>query len=113
MERRTRSLGASQGCPVPCDCTVNRTELAAYLRRRIRMCHWTQWRRIRTRVRRLLALGVPYRWAIRTGVSSKGPWHMSRTYAINVALSDAYLARQGLLSIRELWIQFAHLRRTA
>ncbi len=88
-------------------------DLDSWIRRRVRMCYWIQWRWTKTRIRRLLALGVPHRWAVRTGLSSKGPWHMSRTYAINVALPDAYLAEQGLLSIRELWIQRAPLRRTA
>jgi RNA-directed DNA polymerase len=84
--------------------------LDSWLRRRIRMCHWNQWRRIRTRIRKLLELGVPRRWAVRTGMSSKGPWHMSRNHSINKALSDAYLANQGLVSIKDLWFKFAHLR---
>jgi RNA-directed DNA polymerase len=88
-------------------------ELVTWIRRRTRMCYWVQWRWRPTRFRRLLALGVPRHWAIRTGFSSKGPWHMSRSYAINAALSDAYLAEQGLVSIRDLWIQSAPLRRTA
>ena len=88
-------------------------DLDSWLRRRVRMCYWRTWRRIRTRIRRLIALGVPHDWAVKTGMSSKGPWHMSRNRAINAALSNQYLARQGLVSIRDLWIRFGHLRRTA
>ena len=33
-------------------------ELDGWLRRRIRMCYWKQWRRVRTKVRHLLALGT-------------------------------------------------------
>ena len=33
-------------------------ELDGWLRRRIRMCYWKQWRRPSTRIRRLLALGT-------------------------------------------------------
>ena len=32
-------------------------EIDAWLRRRIRMCYWKQWRWVRTKVRHLLALG--------------------------------------------------------
>lgn len=88
-------------------------ELEIWIRRRIRLCYWTQWRWKPTRLRRLLALGVPEHWAIRTAFSSKGPWHLSRSQALHVALSDAHLAQQGLVSIRDLWIQSAPLRRTA
>jgi len=88
-------------------------EAESWLRRRVRMCYWIQWRWTKTRIRRLLALGVPERWAIRTGFSSKGPWHMARSYSLNVALSDSYLAAQGLVSLRDLWIQAAPRRRTA
>lgn len=85
-------------------------ELERWIRRRVRMCYWNMWRKRYTRIQRLLARGVSRKWAILTGLSSKGPWHMSRNYAIHVALSDAYLARRGLVSIRDIWIQSAQLR---
>jgi len=74
------------------------------------MCYWKIWRKRYTRIQRLLALGVSKKWAILTGLSWKGPWHTSRNYAIHVALSDRYLAKHGLVSIRDLWIKSAHLR---
>ena len=36
-------------------------ELDEWLRRRVRMCYWKQWRRARTKVRHLLALGTGLR----------------------------------------------------
>jgi hypothetical protein len=33
-------------------------EIDHWLRRRLRMCYWKQWRRVRTKVRNLLALGT-------------------------------------------------------
>jgi len=56
-------------------------ELDQWLRRRIRMCYWKQWRKVRTKVRNLLALGTGKRQAILTAMSSKGYWHLSRTLA--------------------------------
>ena len=49
-------------------------ELDGWLRRRIRMCYWKQWRRPRTRISQLLALGTDKRHAILTGISRKGYW---------------------------------------
>jgi len=87
--------------------------LETWIRRRIRMCYWVMWHWRPTRFRRLMALGIPKHWAIRTAFSSKGPWHMSRSYALNASLSETYLRAQGLISFRDLWIQSAPFRRTA
>ena len=46
-------------------------ELDEWLRRRVRMCYWKQWRLPRTKVRHLLALGVDLRSAIRHGDQSQ------------------------------------------
>ena len=46
-------------------------ELDEWIRRRIRMGYWKQWRRVRTKIRHLLALGVSLKTAIQHGVSSK------------------------------------------
>jgi RNA-directed DNA polymerase len=46
-------------------------ELDDWLRRRVRMCYWKQWRLRRTKLTHLLALGVDQRAAILTAFSSK------------------------------------------
>ena len=80
-------------------------ELDGWLRRRIRMCYWKQWRRPRTRIRNLLALGTDKRHAILTGISRRGYWHLSRTLATQTGMTNKWLAQQGLLSIRDLWMK--------
>jgi len=87
--------------------------LDRWLRRRIRMCYWKQWRRPRKRRRELIRLGVPIRQAIRHARSRKGYWHMSKTIASGVGLTNAWLAEQGMLSLKTLWAELAPLRRTA
>ena len=79
-------------------------DLDHWIRRRLRMCYWRQWRRPRTKVRALIKLGVSERLAISCGITSKGPCRSSKTKGINIAISNAFLARQGLLSLRETWI---------
>lgn len=76
--------------------------------RRVRMCYVKQWRRPRTRIGNLRRLGVSKRQAIAIGMSSKGPWRLSRTYASQVGMSNQWLSEQGLVSVRELWIGFHH-----
>ena len=80
-------------------------ELDEWLRRRVRMCYWKQWRKARTKVRHLLALGVDRRNAILTAISRRGYWHLARTLATQVGMSNAWLEQQGLISIRALWMK--------
>ncbi len=80
-------------------------ELDGWLRRRIRMCYWKQWRRPRTRISKLLGLGTDKRHAILTGISRRGYWHLSRTLATQTGMTNEWLAQQGLLSIRDLWMK--------
>ncbi|MFQ5720826.1 MAG: group II intron reverse transcriptase/maturase [Acidobacteriota bacterium] len=80
-------------------------ELDAWIRRRIRMCYWKQWRRARTKVRHLLALGTGKREAILTAISRKSYWHLSRTLATQTGMTNAWLASQGLISVRDLWLK--------
>jgi len=80
-------------------------ELEAWLRRRLRMCFWKQWRSVRTKVRELLKLGTAKTTAILTALSRKGPWHLSRTLATQTGMTNQWLSETlGLVSIRALWI---------
>jgi RNA-directed DNA polymerase len=80
-------------------------QLDGWLRRRIRMCYWKQWRRPRTRIRHLLALGTSKRQAILTGISRKGYWRLSKTLATHTGMSNQWLQLQGWLSVRDLWMK--------
>ena len=81
-------------------------ELDEWIRRRVRMCYLKQWRLTRTRIRKLLSLGVSKTQAIPVGMSSKGPWKLARTYATQLGMNNAWLKEQGLVSVRDLWIAF-------
>jgi RNA-directed DNA polymerase len=83
-------------------------EMDQWFRRRIRMCYWKQWHRARKRIGELIKLGAYERQAILTGLSRKGYWHLAKTFSMNVGLSNAYLTKQGLTSLRTLWIRIHH-----
>lgn len=83
-------------------------EMDQWFRRRIRMCYWKQWRRAKKRIGELIKLGAFKRQAILTGLSRKGYWHLAKTFSMNVGLSNAYLTKQGLTSLRTLWIRIHH-----
>ncbi len=75
-----------------------------WLRRRVRMCYWKQWRKTKTKVRNLLKLGTFKKQAIFTALSRKGPWHLSRTLATQTGMTNEWLKDQGVISIKELWV---------
>jgi len=83
-------------------------ELDHWIRRRVRMAYWRQWRKPRTKVRSLMRLGVHVKSAVACGITSKGPWRSSKTPGIQQALSNAYLKSQGLYALRDGWIKLHH-----
>jgi RNA-directed DNA polymerase len=96
-----------------CDTKRIWTPLDEWVRRRLRMCLWKQWRYSRTRVRHLLALGVPRSQAVPTGSSRKGYWRLSRAPAVQSGLPPKWFDAQGLVRLRYRWGELAPLRRTA
>jgi RNA-directed DNA polymerase len=88
-------------------------DLDGWIRRRIRMCYWKQWRFPRTKVRNLVRLGVNLDMAIKHAVSRKRYWRLSRTPAMRYAMPNQWLTQQGLLSLKQLWAELAPLRGTA
>jgi len=79
-------------------------EIDHWLRRRVRMCYWKQWRRFKTRVRNLLKIGTHPSVAIPMCFSRKGPWKCARTLATQTGMTNQWLKDQGLLSVKELWV---------
>ena len=75
-----------------------------WLRRRLRMCYVKRWRWCRTKVRELVKLGTNLRVAISLGLSRKGPWRLSRTLATQTGMTNKWLKEQGLVSVKELWV---------
>jgi RNA-directed DNA polymerase len=83
------------------------------IRRLIRACYWKSWRLPRTRISKLIALGISKSDAFAFGNSRKGHMRMSLTSALQRGLSNAYLAARGLFNLLNRWSELAPLRRTA
>jgi hypothetical protein len=91
---------AHYGCGLKYD---DATALDGWIRRRLRMCYWKQWRKPRRRIRELIKMGVSKREAIRLGLSRKSYWRLSKTLGTNMGLSNAHFEEIGLISLRTLW----------
>ena len=80
-------------------------ELDEWIRRRVRLYHWKQWKRPGTRRRNLIRLGIDPGGVHRASRSRKGYWRMSQNSLVRFALNNAYLKEQGVPELREIWIR--------
>ena len=83
-------------------------ELNGWLYRRIRMCIWKQWKLPRTRMRKLVGLGVDEHYAATIAYSRKGYWFLSANRAVNWVLSKERLIRWGFYDLSNAY-QSVHI----
>ena len=70
--------------------------LEEWTRRRLRSVVWKQWKRGRVRFAELRKRGVGKDLAAQTAGSAHGPWRISNSPALSVALPNAYFDKLGL-----------------
>ncbi|WLC60616.1 group II intron reverse transcriptase/maturase [Clostridium sp. CM028] len=78
--------------------------LDEWLRRRIRMCFWKQWKKIKTKYGNLVKLGIPNNKALQHANTRKGYWRTSNSPILNKTLTNKYLKNIGLVSISETYL---------
>jgi group II intron reverse transcriptase/maturase len=72
-------------------------DIDKWIRRKLRCYHWKQWGR--AGYRELRRRGVSVREAWHTAKSAHGPWRLSRTPALTLALPARYFSSLGLPSL--------------
>ena len=75
----------------------------AHIRRRLRALVLKHWKRKRTMVRKLIALGVKPKTAWKVFQGHRSWWALSHTPAVDRGLRNAYFAERGLVSLEETW----------
>jgi RNA-directed DNA polymerase len=68
----------------------------SWIHRRLRCYAWKQWKTGRRRFAEMRRLGIGKDLAAQTAGSRKSYWHISRSPALNMALSRAFLTELGL-----------------
>ena len=81
------------------DMKSNIESLNGWLYRRIRMCIWKQWKLPRTRMRKLIGLGVDSHYAAIIAYDRKGYWFNAGNKAVNWALSKERLINWGFYDL--------------
>lgn len=79
----------------------------SWIRRRLRMCMWKEWKLPRTRVRKIRGLGVPQGKAYEWGNTRKSYWRTSNSPILHRTLDNSYWNSKGL---RSLSLRYEFLR---
>jgi RNA-directed DNA polymerase len=99
MEELARYLRGWRGYFGFCETPSVLQGLDAWVRRRVRCAFWRQWKTGRKRFAELVRRGVSEELAAKTAGSRRGPWHVSQSPALGIALSNSALASLGLPSL--------------
>jgi RNA-directed DNA polymerase len=75
-------------------------DLDSWIRHRLRCLQWKHWKTYRRRRAELLKRGINPELAHTTAFSSKGPWRVSDTPGVRIALDNRCFDRMGLIRLR-------------
>jgi RNA-directed DNA polymerase len=76
--------------------------LDEWVRSRIRLCYWKQWKNGRTRVKELGKLGIKPQQAFMWGHTHKGYWRTVQSPILRKALDNALLKKAGFVSLKDI-----------
>jgi group II intron reverse transcriptase/maturase len=83
-------------------------EFDKWIRRRLRMCEWKQWKLPKTRVRKLIGLGIPSHKAFEWGNSRKKYWRIAHSPVLHKTLGNSYWSSRGLKSLLSRYETLRH-----
>jgi RNA-directed DNA polymerase len=74
-------------------------DLDSWIRHRLRCLQWKQWKVYRRRKTELLKRGINPELAHTTAFSAKGPWRISHTPGVRIALNNQFFEQLGLIRV--------------
>ena len=80
-------------------------KLDEWLRRRIRMVIWKQWKRVKTKMKNLISLGVDKSKAYEWANTRKGYWRIAGSYILNTSITIDKLAKAGYIFLLDHYIK--------
>jgi RNA-directed DNA polymerase len=78
-------------------------DLDGWLRRHLRKILWRQWKRVYTRIERLMRLGIEAARAATSATNGRGSWYNSGASHMNQALPKKYFDGLGLISLMDYY----------
>lgn len=79
--------------------------LDEWLRRRIRMCYWKQWKKIGTKYKNLIKLGATKQKAWEHANTRKGYWRTAKSPILQTTITNNKLEKAGLISLYDTYMK--------
>ena len=76
-----------------------------WIRQRLRMCIWKQWKKVKTRYKNLKKLGLNHYQAIKFANTRKGYWRTANSAISNTTLTNQFFTDLGLKSLTHQYIK--------
>ena len=67
-------------------------QLDKWIRQRLRMCIWKQWKKVKTRYKNLKKLGLNHYQAIKFANTRKGYWQIANSAILNTTLTNQFFS---------------------
>ena len=80
-------------------------EIDHWIRRKLRVIIWKQWKKIRKRYTSLRKLGISHRDAYVTSNSRRGYYHIAHTRVLQKAISKERLNKRGLVNLLDHYLK--------
>lgn len=81
-------------------------ETDEWLRRRIRMCIWKAWKRVKTKVANLIRCGINKYQAYEWGNTRKGYWRIANSGILHRAITNEHLCRAGYATLMGSFLEW-------
>lgn len=80
------------------------TDLEGWIRRKLRVIIWKQWKQTRTYFNELRKLGLPIEIPKKIVSSRKGYWRLPETPQSHIVTGKAYFKSPGLVNLAEKYL---------
>ncbi len=81
-------------------------EMDSWVRRRLRACIWKTWKKVKTRFRNLMKLGVPKNQAWQHANTRRGNWRISNSPVLSKTVTNQRLINHDFKSLSSQYMKF-------
>ena len=86
-------------------CKSITAQLDKWIKLRLRMCIWKQWKKVKTRYKNLKKLGLNHYQAIKFANTRKGYWRVANSAILKTTLTNQFFNDLGLKSLTRQYIK--------
>lgn len=80
-------------------------KLDEWIRRRLRMCYWKDWKKIKTKYQNLKKLGLPEDKSWEYANSRKGYWRIAGSFILHKTITNQFLEKVGFRPLTKVYIK--------